>query len=199
MGEHLLVTDDEKNPADRALELLLFAPLGLALSARDLLPQLVERGRQQVTGQVTMAKMLGQFAVKQGTVEAEKAFDRARTQAQTALEHLGVLDEERATGPTPASPKPTAPTPAPTSPTSRPSTGTTVRRQTPVPVLVRDERTRPASPSLAIPDYDSLSASQVLPRLSSLTAGELEAVRTHEATNRGRKTILSKVAQLQAS
>ena len=63
---------------------------------------------------------------------------------------------------------------------------------------------RPAPPAaavadLAIPDYDSLSASQVLPRLSALDPDELEAVRLHEAAHRTRKTILSRVAQLQGS
>jgi hypothetical protein len=53
------------------------------------------------------------------------------------------------------------------------------------------------SGNLAIPGYDSLSASQVLPRLSGLTPAELEAVRNYELATRGRRTILSKVAQLQ--
>jgi hypothetical protein len=52
--------------------------------------------------------------------------------------------------------------------------------------------------SLAIPDYDSLAASQVLSRLAGLSADELEAVRLYEAAHRGRKTILSRIAQLQA-
>jgi Zn-dependent protease with chaperone function len=39
----------------------------------------------------------------------------------------------------------------------------------------------------------------VLPRLSALDADELEAVRLHEAAHRSRKTILSRVAQLQGS
>ena len=56
-----------------------------------------------------------------------------------------------------------------------------------------------AGRELAIPDYDSLSASQVLPRLAGLTPTELEAVRAHEGANRGRKTILNKVDQLQGS
>ena len=54
-----------------------------------------------------------------------------------------------------------------------------------------------AKPDLAIPDYDGLSASQVVTRLGGLAPDELEAVRRHEAANRGRKTILNKVAQLQ--
>lgn len=206
MGEHREVTDDEKNPADRAIELLLFAPVGLALSARELLPQLVERGRQQVTGQVTMAKMLGQFAVKQGTVEAEKAFERARAQAQTALEQLGVIDGERPASPAAPTKKapvprlaPTPPAPPAASLASRAASGSDDRRRTPGPVRGQRTSTRSSPAALAIPDYDSLSASQVLPRLSSLTADELEALRAHEAANRGRKTILSKVTQLQAS
>jgi len=56
----------------------------------------------------------------------------------------------------------------------------------------------PAVDELAIPDYDSLSALQVVDRLPGLTSGELEAVRAYEAAHRGRKTILNKAAQLQA-
>jgi hypothetical protein len=52
---------------------------------------------------------------------------------------------------------------------------------------------------LAIPGYDSLSASQVLPRLEGLAADELEAVRAYEAEHRGRKTILGRIAQLQGT
>jgi hypothetical protein len=56
-----------------------------------------------------------------------------------------------------------------------------------------------AAVTLAIPDYDSLSASQVMPRLSSLSPEELEAVRFYEEEHRGRKTILNKVAQIRAT
>jgi hypothetical protein len=55
----------------------------------------------------------------------------------------------------------------------------------------------PSASSLAIPDYDSLSASQVVPRLDGLAEEELDAVRRYEAANRGRQTILNKIAQLQ--
>lgn len=187
---------DEKNPADRVVELLLFAPVGFALSAKELLPQLVERGRQQVTGQVTLAKMLGQLAVQQGQVEAEKAFDRARAQAQDALEQMGVLDGEP-----PAAPRAPAPARSP-EPARAAVTPPQVASATPVPVRgAKRTATAPrVVPSeLAIPDYDSLSASQVLPRLSGLTPDELAAVGDHERANRGRKTILNKVVQLQGS
>jgi len=52
---------------------------------------------------------------------------------------------------------------------------------------------------LAITDYDSLSASQVVPRLDSMGSEELETIRRYEAGTRGRKTILNKIALLQTS
>lgn len=191
---------DAKNPADRLVEVLLFAPVGLALSAKELLPDLVERGRQQVSGQVGIARMLGKLAVRQGQVEAEKAFDRARTQAQDALDQLGgqgpggpppgppaTPDRPRRAAKVPATKGRPAPVPGPPSPN-------------PVPVRGPARPRADGAPTeLAIPDYDSLSASQVVPRLSGLSPDELEAVRLHESAGRGRKTILSRVAQLQGT
>jgi hypothetical protein len=55
-----------------------------------------------------------------------------------------------------------------------------------------------APPSLAIPGYDSLSASQVVQRLEGLSPAELEEVRAHEAAHRQRRTILHRVEQLLA-
>jgi hypothetical protein len=186
MGKTVPVTD-EKDPVEKVLDLFVYAPLGFAMSMRQLLPELAEKGRQHVTGQVTMAKMIGQFAVQQGTNEAEKAFGRARTSAQSTLEQLGVLGGENGSAPatTPAATPPPVevvvqplPTPAPAAAPAAP---------------------RPSADGLAIPDYDSLSASQVIPRLAGLAPAELEAVRVYEAAHRGRKTIMNKVGQLQAS
>lgn len=54
----------------------------------------------------------------------------------------------------------------------------------------------PAAETLAIPDYDALAASQVLPRLTGLGTEELEAIRDYESAHRGRRTILARLAQL---
>ena len=75
---------------------------------------------------------------------------------------------------------------------------------TPDPVRVDATPELPDEPTvdpetLAIPDYESLSASQVVPRLESLTGDELEAIRQYENGNRARRTILNKIAQLQAT
>lgn len=51
---------------------------------------------------------------------------------------------------------------------------------------------------LAIPGYDSLSASQVVQRLAGLSQDELDAVGSYEAAHRARRTILTRVNQLKA-
>jgi hypothetical protein len=54
----------------------------------------------------------------------------------------------------------------------------------------------PTVDALAIPDYDELSASQVVERLEGLDHGSLDAIRRYESAHRGRNTILGKIAQL---
>lgn len=191
---------DEKTPLDQAVELLVFAPIGLALTARDELPKLIERGRQQVTGQMAMAKMIGQFAVAQGQREAEKVVKQAG-------ERLGDLGLGGRPAPSGAPATTAAPsTPASASAATPPSAGngssaTSAPAAAPV-AGTAATRTSAASPSddhLAIPGYDALSASQVVQRLAGLSSAELEAVRAYEAGNRGRKTVLHRISQLQAS
>lgn len=56
----------------------------------------------------------------------------------------------------------------------------------------------PAESELPIQDYDSLAASQVVPRLATLTHDDLRAVQAYESATRHRQTILHRVAQLLA-
>jgi hypothetical protein len=175
--------ETEKTPAeqaiDHAMEVFVYAPIGLLFEGASLLPQLVEKGKNQVT----MAKMIGQFAVTQGSGEANKLVNQLQDQAITLLARLG------------GSTAPEAPI-VPSAPAARPA----APASTPAPPVPAPA---PSGPSidvgtLAIPDYDGLSASHVVNRLAGLADAELEAVRGYEAANRGRKTILSKIAQLQA-
>lgn len=155
---------DEKSPLEQALDLLVYAPLGLAATARTQLPDMVAKGRAQVEGQVTVARFIGQFAVQQGKVEVEKRL-------------------KAFTGPPTPEPAPAPP------PVTEPGFGPA---EAPAPAA-------PAPPAadLAIPGYDALSASQVVQRLAGLAPAELEQVRAYEATTRGRKTVLTKITQLQ--
>jgi hypothetical protein len=170
----------DKRPIDQAVDYVLYAPIGFALEARRLLPSFVERGRQQVQ----MAKMLGQFAVAQGQTEAKGRLTKAQVQAESVLNELGLtadLGPERPGG---------APTDAEIA----------ARRRTEAAVPpAAAPRSGAGAADLVIADYDSLAASQVIPRLTALDDDELEAVRAYEAAHRGRKTILGKIAQIQGS
>jgi hypothetical protein len=159
---------------ERAMEAFVYAPIGLVFEGPDPFPELVEKGRSQVTA----AKMMGEFAVQIGQSEACKRIEQGRAQL---LETLGTT---------------THPDPRPSKPQARKAP----TKQVPDKKTAVDKRVAaPAGPKpdLAIPDYDGLSASQVVTRLGGLSPDELEAVRLHELGHRGRKTILNKVAQIQ--
>jgi hypothetical protein len=51
---------------DRMLDLAVFGPLGFALEARRLVPELAARGRAHIEAQVRTARALGQFAMQLG-------------------------------------------------------------------------------------------------------------------------------------
>lgn len=191
------MSDPNKPSVEAALDLLVYAPLGFALEARTLLPTLVERGRNQVT----MARMIGQFAVHQGQVEANKRLGPVQEQVGSVLADLGLVDRpappRRARPAAPDTAATTAPKPA-----AKPTPGTTK------PAAARTTAGGPATASpdpvpdvstLAVPAYDSLAASQVVPRLKALAPDELEAVRAYETARRARKTILNRIAQLQST
>lgn len=184
MGKALRVSD-EKTPIEQALDLLVYAPLGFAFSFRELAKQAAEKGRQQVQ----IAKMVGQFAVQMGQQQAEQRLKDARRQAEDVVSSF-----------LPGGGRPSHVPPAPPAP---PATGRVPAAepvQTSAPVSEAPVTTPPGpvpdAASLAIPAYDTLSASQVVQRLAGLSAAEREAIRVYEAARRGRKTILTKIEQL---
>ncbi len=173
------MADAARSALEQALDLVVYAPLGLALAAQESLPELAAKGRQRAAAQVALARMIGHMAVSQGEKEARRRMgDVAAT-----LSALGVLAG--------------APLPEPQAEMSQPP-----QREAPPGAsngkssAVQPEA-RPRA-ALAIPGYDTLSASQVVQRLAGLSAEELDAVHEYEAATRGRRTILSKIAQLQA-
>jgi hypothetical protein len=174
---------------DTVLDLVVFGPTGLAITAAEEFPKLAEKGRRRIEGQVRTARFAGQIAVQLG-----------RRQLKGTVRRFGAR-------PTPATrgsgPAPGAATGAAADPSSalsavhhakaRDSDGRAV-----VGVASVDPNGARAAQHLAIPGYDSLSASQVVQRLEGLTRPELEEVRAHEAAHRHRRTILNRVDQLLA-
>jgi hypothetical protein len=174
--------NDDRTPADQLADLLVYAPIGLFFEAPTLLPKLAEQGRVHTRN----ARLFGQFAVRQGEAEVRRRLAGLEEQTSAILRALGVLpddDQDRADGAGGAH--------------AAAAERTTLRSHRSPAAIVEPAESGPDVGDLAITDYDSLSASQVVTRLPGLTLDELEAVRAYEVAHRGRKTILNKIVQLQ--
>ncbi|HEY2427720.1 MAG TPA: hypothetical protein VGI06_02230 [Acidimicrobiales bacterium] len=208
------MADEHKSPFQQALDLLVYAPLGLAYTAMDELPTMVDKGRQRFGNQLMVARMIGQFAVVQGQKEAEKVAGRLAGQAGTVASRLGGFPG--VPGPTEGAagaargacsaaataragvPSDSAVTAARNGRSAHARTGAATNGSGSNGSAAVNRADGPSADDLAIPGYDSLSASQVVQRLAGLSGTELEAVRRYETATRGRRTILSKVDQLQS-
>lgn len=164
--------DRTRRQAERVVETLVYAPIGLFFEAPSLLPKLVAQGKLQVRN----ARAVGKLAVKHGQGAVCHRLGGLEKQVTSLLRVFEPAGATRRDAQSTTTPRP------PVDPVTRPAAS----------------GSSPSVDNLAIPDYDSLSASQVVSRLASLADEELEAMRTYEAAHRGRKTILNKIAQLQA-
>jgi hypothetical protein len=187
-----VVSNDGHKAAERAVDLFVYAPVGVALYLRDTVPMFinlfVSRGRaevgqrrQQAEGQMSQAKALGEYALEFGgpklREQVEKGIAAARKGAEAVL---GGIGESVVSVPQPP--------PDARQPKSAPRPATEGRDE--------DDEARPSAATLKIPDYDELSASQVVQRLDGLQRPDLEAVRAYEEAHRARRTILFKIEQL---
>ncbi len=62
---------DDDELAERLLDLLVYAPLGLALEAKEMIPKLAERGR----GQVALTRLAGTVAAQRSQAEASRVIN----------------------------------------------------------------------------------------------------------------------------
>jgi hypothetical protein len=184
------MTSPRRSPLGTVLDVMVYAPIGAFFHGPDVVSELAERGRSDVNN----ARVIGSMAVAKGLQEAEGW----RETATERLEEVLVAVARAAGAPLAGADPTTAPDAGPAADRARGASPPNLRvvADTPEPVDVADA---PDVTELAIPDYDNLSASQVVPRLDDLADDELEAVRTYEASHRGRMTILSRIATLQAS
>ena len=234
---------DEKPPVEKAVELLVYAPVGMALYVRDMLPSMmgifVARGKREVAAHrappvppvapppippevkrridesMGMARVVAEGGFGVARDVAGSGIGVARGVAGSALTQFlarrgtngdTMLTPETVEAPEaseaseasePALPAPTAPKaatparPAPTAPVAEPPVPPDAAWKADVPAP-----DAPEVDTLPIPDYDELSASQVVERLDGLDRESLEAIRRYETDHRGRNTILGKIAQL---
>jgi hypothetical protein len=173
--------DENRSPAERILDLVVFGPAGLALTAAEEFPKLVDKGRNHLEGQVRTARLVGQVAVQMGRRQLGQMASQRMSKPPAAAADRAPSEPEAESPP--------APQYAPASSPAAESTVATSGSQ-----VNGNGSLRP----LAIPGYDSLSASQVVQRLAGLSQAELIDVRAHEQSHRHRRTILNRVEQLLA-
>jgi hypothetical protein len=213
------VEPDDRSDAERLreklLDLLVFVPTGIVVSVAEELPKLAVRGRERLGVQVTSARAVGEFAVRMGGQELRRISGRIppppgrrpsppprpTPPAAPPASDVPIPESERAA--------PTVPESVRTgSATSGPAAG--VPHRSPAATAASSGRAAPEHrvvnrmgngnvppvSTLAIPAFDTLSASQVVQRLDGLSREELVSVRAYETSTRGRRTILNRVDQL---
>lgn len=155
----------ERRPAiESALDVFVYAPVGLAVEIQRILPELAREGRTRFEQRITLARFVGRLAVRTGRERIEQRLARPDVVVSPAR----------------SEPDPVAGTEAHGGGSSNSAKSDVV----------------PAETDLALPGYSSLSASQVVGRLSALTSEELEAIEVYERAHRGRRTVLGKIEQL---
>jgi hypothetical protein len=184
---------DDHDSADKAMEFLVYGPIGFALYLRDTAPSFlklfVARGRsvldeqrKSVGDQLGQARSVGEFATNYGGPQVSRivteGLTRVRERTEEAIDALNTLIGNPTATPPPAAggPGPDSAPPPPPEPTA--------------PAATANGR------HLAIPDYDELSASQVVEHLDGLSRTELDAIREYETEHRARNTVLGKIEQL---
>ena len=155
-----------EGPLRRTLDACLFAPVGVAMSVKEDLPGLVEKGRSRVEQEISNARVAGEYLV-------------GRIQRRIS-ERLGDLLHSDEDGAPVTADQPVPPPRVATPPSERPA----------------PDAADAATLGAALADYDTLSASQVVRRLEGLGPDELRAVQRYEAATRNRRTILNRASQL---
>ncbi len=211
--------DGSRSVTERVLDLFVYLPAGVLLTAMEDTSEAVAKGRTRVDQELRNAQFVGRFAVDLGwrqlkwqieSLAREARADRGVREARsaTASKEQSRRGERAAGTRTPAEnsrpvtsvhreeshrerPRRNQSRPG----TSRPGTS---RPGTSRPGTERHGAAPPRDPEVdrAIPDYDILAASQVVRRLDGLDHDELRAVLRHEQATRARRAIVQRAEEL---
>jgi len=173
----------DRSLLDDLVDYGVYAPLGAAVRLAESLPGLVEKGRARANSRIAAARIIGRMTVNEARRRAADLISQPEGETAGDVPEPGRDSGEA--GPPPEPADTTAWEPA-----AAEAAGV---------VADAGASSAPTADSLAIPNYDALAASQVVPRLSGLSPAELDAVGRYEAAHRRRRTVLNRVAQLRAA
>jgi len=172
-------------------------PLAILEEAMAVGPRLVSRTRRQV-------EIFRQFGGHIPCIgQMVKPSERVRIPGREAPERLTVLDvlKEQPTTPQPEAAKGLSAEEALAAVSQEPDASASgdyiVSARDSVSSAIETPLSEsPTESALPIPEFDSLAASQVVPRLATLSQDELDLVDRYERAHRNRQTILNRVAHL---
>jgi len=207
---------DDRSLSDLLWDYTVYAPIGLAISIAEELPRLSEKGRERIAGRAHIARVIGRFTVGEAQRRVGRVLDDESRPSVTSAAAPGQIREPGRASARPRTGVAADSSSLVTSSIHRSGNGSRAGRP-PVATRVASDSSHaievapasapaardaavpaPAAASLAIPGYDTLAASHVVKRLSSLRPDELDAIRRYEIATRGRRTILHRIAQLAA-
>jgi hypothetical protein len=160
---------DARPLVGQALDLFVYAPVGLLVSSlEDLRPD--DLDELAATGRGRVGRLFGN-----ARVVGHLTIAMGRRAIESELRRFTEPEGDKGT-----------------------RAATESRRMAPLPIAAAPapQRRGEANTELAIPEYEALSASQVVRRLDGLGPAELEAVYDHELSTRRRRTILHRTQQL---
>jgi hypothetical protein len=185
---------------ERAVEILVLAPVGAGLLAIDAAPEVIttcaararaeiDRRQEELNRHIVSVRSTGEVALAFGLPRVRRRLDSRIADARKRVDEILGRGKGIATRPAPA------PTPARSVPEPNPSDETPTAPAVVFSYPPRSVDDGAARDALPIPGYDALSASQVVERLTGLGRDELDAVHAYESAHRGRRTILGKIEQ----
>ncbi len=192
-------------------ELLVYAPIGLVLYLKDTVPSFLKlfaaRGRTEVGQrgksvgeQLDSARSLGTNLARP-SIESLKTLteglSKIRQAAENAVSALQLLAGRDSGSPDSKSPAPEAPdSKLPEPKMAKPKTAEPKTAKASGAKLSVATPPDSESEQLLIPDYDGLSASQIIALLEGLTSADRAAIAKYESENRHRVKILDQIDHL---
>jgi len=182
------VSEAEKDPIEQAVELLLYAPVGLLYEYQNVVPQLVKRGKSQVQ----LARLIGKMAMDRQTGGVDESIERA-VEGAIGIAAQAITDFGAAIGLAPTEDDAghsSAKTPA-ANDAIEADLASESKKSTTKPVTSKAVSEK--KNQLPIARYDELKAKEIIPLLADLKPAQRERIAAHERSNRARKTILAKI------
>lgn len=167
-----------------ACDLFVYAPIGLGAMLIEDGPAAIERARQELRN----ARFIGRLTVDQGVAQMRRRLDAEPGSREPTTAAVTSAEARSTDAPDTDATDTGVEADAPETPRLAPDPG---------PPSPPDDL--PLAGDLALPDYDTLPAIDIVAKLDTLGTDERAAIERYESAHRQRRTVLGKLARLGAA